>query len=50
MNYRNRTLRETRSAICALPFGLINLSYAVAFLKQDYDKVEHFPFGFGNQF
>lgn len=32
------------------PFGVINLSYAVPFLKQDYDKVENFRFGFGNQF
>jgi outer membrane protein insertion porin family len=34
----------------ASPFGVINLSYAVPFLKQDYDKVENFRFGFGNQF
>jgi outer membrane protein insertion porin family len=34
----------------ASPFGTINLSYAVPFLKQDYDKVENFRFGFGNQF
>ncbi len=34
----------------ASPFGVINLSYAMPFLKQDYNKVENFRFGFGNQF
>ncbi|MBN8954536.1 MAG: outer membrane protein assembly factor BamA [Rhizobium sp. 60-20] len=34
----------------ASPFGTINLSYAVPFLKQSYDQVENFRFGFGNQF
>jgi len=32
------------------PFGVLNVSYAVPFLKQEYDKVENFRFGFGNQF
>jgi outer membrane protein insertion porin family len=34
----------------ASPFGVINVSYAMPFLKQDYDKVQNFRFGFGNQF
>ncbi|MCZ3374308.1 outer membrane protein assembly factor BamA [Rhizobium sp. AG207R] len=34
----------------ASPFGVINVSYAVPFLKQDYDKVENFRFGIGTQF